>query len=433
MATLKLDIKAKDTRANGECLIFIRITQHGKLARIRTDFSVSPHLWKDRKVVGGKYGDPNADQKNLQLTEKITEYQRLLIDNNDNIKNIDANSVKEFLESGSKFYETDFFKFTEKRIKEGVKNHVPSVRHLENALKMVQKYHGKQSLSFNDINERFLEGFVSYYQNLKHKKNSIATYLRYIRRMFNLAITEFNKNPRNPVIYNYPFRSVKIKTAPSTNRNLSVETIRKIRDYEFKTKRQEIARDIFTLQMYLDGINIIDLFYLPKRSIIGNRLQYHRKKTDHYFNIKLEPEAIRLIEKYRGVKYLFWFADYCKEERKGFAKKHSRISHYQYKDSQSFNKMLNNNLFSIQDDLKLSLPTDLTGYYVRHSFASLMREIGISKDTISLALGHKDVEQNLKTSGIYINEDFGEIDTANRELIDFINSDCLDGREWKVK
>ena len=89
-------------------------------------------------------------------------------------------------------------------------------------------------------------------------------------------------------------------------------------------------------------------------------------------------------------------------------------------------------LKSIREDLKLILPTELTTYYTRHSFASLMREIGISKDTISLALGHKDVEQNLKTSGIYINEDFSELDIANRELIDFINSDCADGRKWKA-
>ncbi len=431
MGTLKLDIKSKDMRSDGECLIFIRITQHGQLARMKTDFSVKPELWKDRKVVGGKFGDPNSDSKNLQLAEKLTEYTRILIDNQENIKTLDAIKIKEFLESGTKFFETDFCKFTDERIKELKKNKSKSVRHLENALTMVKNYHGEGSLSFNDINNRFLEGFASYYRNLGHKQNSIATYLRYIRRMYNLSIDEFNTNSRNPVILGYPFRKYKIKTTQTSNRNLSVEVIRSIRAYQFKTKREEISRDIFMLQFYWLGINIVDLFYLTKKNIIADRLQYVRHKTGRFYNIKIEPEAALLIEKYKGVKYLLWFADYCEEERKGFRAKHSRLSHFQYKDNTAFNKMLNNQLYNVQEALKLSLPTDLTGYYVRHSFASLMREVGVSKDTISLALGHKDVEQNLKTSGIYIAEDFGDIDLANRELIDFVNSSCVDGVTWK--
>jgi hypothetical protein len=51
-----------------------------------------------------------------------------------------------------------------------------------------------------------------------------------------------------------------------------------------------------------------------------------------------------------------------------------------------------------------------------------MREIGVSRDDISLCLGHKDPEQNLKISGIYINEDYQKADFANRKLIDYINS-----------
>jgi hypothetical protein len=50
-----------------------------------------------------------------------------------------------------------------------------------------------------------------------------------------------------------------------------------------------------------------------------------------------------------------------------------------------------------------------------------MREIGISKDDISLCLGHKEPEQNLQISGIYINEDYEKADIANRKFIDKLN------------
>lgn len=428
MSSLKLMILPKQARQNGECQVYIRLIHNNKSTRIKTDFYVLPHNWNKGKIQGGRAGDKNATRKNIDLTDQINDYEKLLVENKETLSKLDANSVKKFLESGTEFYETDFFKYTEERIAEFTKNHYPSTRNVINMLTMVKNYHGKSTLNINDINKRFLEGFQSYYQQKKHKQNSIATYLRYIRLIFNSAMDDFNTNPRNPVITGYPFRKFEIKTEKTANRNLSVDTIRRIRDYEFKTKREEITKDVFMLQTYLLGVNIIDLFSMPKTALIDGRLQFSRIKTKRFYNIKIEPEVKLLIDKYKGKRFLFWFADHCGRKMKV---KHARQEEFQYSNTVAFNKMLNTNLETIQKALQLKLPTDLTTYYARHSFASLMREIGISKDTISLALGHKDVEQNLKTSGIYINEDFEDVDIANRELIDFINSDCEDGKAWK--
>jgi integrase len=82
--------------------------------------------------------------------------------------------------------------------------------------------------------------------------------------------------------------------------------------------------------------------------------------------------------------------------------------------------MLNVQLKTVEMRLELKLPTSFTTYFARHSFATIMREIGISKDDISLCLGHINQEQNLRTSGIYIKEDFLRMDVANRKLFDFI-------------
>ena len=431
MATLKLFIFKKQTKDNGECRIYVQIIHNRKVARIQTKYFVKPEHWQLGKVIGGKTGDRNAIKKNFDLSELLNDYQRTLIENEKNIANIDVASIREFLLGGSEFYETDFIKFTDKRIIELKKNKSPSARHMENTLTMIKNFHNKPCLGFNDINKRWLEGFVSYYQKKGHKINSIATYLRYIREIFNLAMDDFNTNPRNPVIVNYPFRKFKIRTEKTANRNLSIDVIRKIRDYEFKTKREEITKDVFLLQFYLLGTNIIDLFSMPKSAIVDGRLQFNRIKTKRFYNIKIEPEAKALIDKYEGKSYLFWFADNCKELRKDNKLSHSRQEEFQYSNSAAFNKMLNANLEDIQESLSLILPTDLTTYYTRHSFASAMREIGVSKDTISLALGHKDVDQNLKTSGIYISDDFIEIDLANRELIDFLNSEFTNGESWK--
>lgn len=60
---------------------------------------------------------------------------------------------------------------------------------------------------------------------------------------------------------------------------------------------------------------------------------------------------------------------------------------------------------------------NLTSYWARHTWASLAFEIGIPKDTISLALGHSN---GVKVTDIYIKYDQEIIDNANRKVIDFI-------------
>jgi hypothetical protein len=65
------------------------------------------------------------------------------------------------------------------------------------------------------------------------------------------------------------------------------------------------------LQMYLFGTNTKDLFYMKHENMVNGRLQFNRHKTDRFYNIKLEPEALEIIEKYKGEKHLMWFADNC--------------------------------------------------------------------------------------------------------------------------
>ena len=67
-----------------------------------------------------------------------------------------------------------------------------------------------------------------------------------------------------------------------------------------------------------------------------------------------------------------------------------------------------------------SISTNISALYkARHTWATIAHKIGISKDVISLALGH---EFGCKTTGIYIDYDLEQIDKANRKVIDYINS-----------
>lgn len=422
MANLKLVIRKGQTKENGECAVYAQITHRGSAEWISTGIYVLPQNFKATRVYGGKGGDPNAGMKNIQLNEIVTKYERKLLNLGEKANSLDTKVIKKFLLSRSEvFCVTDFFEYTKRRIKDLEEmGRSGTVVPLTNTLHRMQEYHPKP-LDFSEITVSFLEKFIADQHKQGKKKNTIALYLRYIRSMFNSAIDEYNSNPADPVVTNYPFRRLKIESEPTKNRNLSMEIIRKIRDAKLPTSKMEIARDIFMLQIYLMGINTKDLFYMRKENIKNGRLQFNRHKTDRFYNMKIEPEAAVILEKYEGQKYLLWFADYCLDERDLNYTPHTRRSEFQYANSEAFNKMLNQQLRKIAELLDIETDGNFTTYFSRHSFATIMREIGISKDDISICLGHREPEHNLITTGIYINEDYRKTDIANRLFIDELN------------
>lgn len=427
MANLKVVIFDDKPKENGECLIYVQITHNRKVTWIPTGIYVLPRNFRSTRVFGGKGGDANASMKNIQISGMLTKFEKKLLDLGEKTASLDVKVIKRFLLNKSeKYCITDFIEYTRNKLEElEVMKKDGTIGPLSNTLNRVLEFH-PEPLDFSEITVSFLQKFIADQHNRGKKKNTIALYLRYIRSMFNLAIDEYNVNKAEPVIMNYPFRRFHIETERTKNRNLSIDIIQKIRDAKLPTLKMEIARDIFMLQIYLMGINTKDLFYMRKENVKNGRLQFNRHKTERFYNMKIEPEAEVILDKYEGQKYLLWFADYCMEERELNYRPHTRRSEFQYANSQSFNKMLNSQLKKIVAYLALEIEADsLTTYFSRHSFATILRDLGVSKDDISLCLGHKDSEHYLATTGIYIKEDFLKADIANRRLIDELNKNSI--------
>lgn len=183
-----------------------------------------------------------------------------------------------------------------------------------------------------------------------------------------------------------------IKMEETKKRSLTVEELRKLHDAKLTPLRAR-HRDIFFLIFYLMGINLIDLSRIVK--IENGRITYRRAKTGTLYNIKVEPEALEIIEKYRGKEHLLSVFD--------------RKSSYRYYDV-SINKMLSKICNSI------GIP-EVSTYWARHTFATIAYEIGISMDVIADCLGHKSSH---RITSIYVRKDQQLIDEANRKVIDYV-------------
>jgi len=254
-----------------------------------------------------------------------------------------------------------------------------------------------EELTFDDIDVAFVKGFNSYMEKKGLSVNSRSIYLKKLRKLYNDAIDEDRAS-----LDVYPFRKFKIKTEDTKHRDMEIEDLILLRDYACKPHQQQYI-DMFFLGFYLIGINMIDLCNLKEITKTG-RVEFRRSKSGRIYSIKMEPEALEIINKYQGKKYLIDVME-------------------RYGDYANYLHMLNKNLKEIganKQDKKQqkSQFSHLSWYYARHTWATIAAELDIPDDVIKMALGH-----GKKTiTDIYIKRNQKKVDDANRQVIDYLNN-----------
>lgn len=257
---------------------------------------------------------------------------------------------------------------------------------------------GIDKKTFEDIDLKWLTDFEAFCAKTA-SKNARNIHLRNIRAVFNSAIDY-------EITTAYPFRRFKIRPEATRKRSLAVEDLRKLFNYPVE-EYAEIYRDMFKLIFLLIGINSADLWALKSITRDG-RIEYKRAKTGRLYSIKIEPEAMEIIERYKGSNGLLCIAD-------------------RWNDSRNFRHQCNKALQKIgrvervgRGGKKIITAEfeHLTTYYARHSWATIAyNDCGISKDIIAQALGHSGGET---VTDIYLDKDMRLVDEANRRVIDWV-------------
>lgn len=273
------------------------------------------------------------------------------------------------------------------------------------AMLKINAYAGDvHKLHFEDITRTWLEDFYKSMPDMSI--NTKSTYMRNLRRAFNWALDR-------DITTNNPFRNYRIPLEETKMRVLPLDKMRLLMSLDLHGFYSEY-RDIFLLTFYLIGINTVDLSTLTEDSILDGRIEYRRAKTGKLYSIKIEPEAMELINRYRGKDHLIRCFD-------------------RYKDYKALQGSVNNALAKMGPPLldsnggiartgnhrKEMKPIDkhLSIYYARYSWATYAAELDIPKDTISESLGHS---HGAKVTGVYIKYNRDKVDAANRKVIDYL-------------
>lgn len=259
----------------------------------------------------------------------------------------------------------------------------------------LERYAGGVPLSFDDLKVGWIRGFETWLLGEGLAINSVSIHLRNLRTVVNLAIDD-------EITEVYGFRRYQIKTERTRHRNLTPEEFRTLLQAPV-TEDEGRFRDVFLLGFLLIGINIVDMAGLTE--IDHGRIHYRRAKTGRLYSIKVEPEALEIIERHRGVTHLLREFDAYSDHR-----------NYTQHLNKSLQRMGATEIGKKGKRTYHPLYPDLTYYWCRHTWATAAANIGISRDTIKLCLGHGATE----TMDTYVEYDLQLVDEANRRVIDWV-------------
>lgn len=251
------------------------------------------------------------------------------------------------------------------------------------------------SRTFEEVNVDYLRDFEAFLAKTSPSKNARNIHLRNIRAVFNDALDA-------EVTTCYPFRRLKIRPEATAKRSLTIEELREFWNFEPEETAVKY-HDLWKLTFLLIGINLKDLHGLTE--IRNGRIEYKRAKTHRPYSVKVEPEALEIINKYRGITHLLIWGD-------------------SYHNSEDLLRRLNRALVNIgpvsvgKQGKKTYKPLQpqLTTYWARHTWATIASSLDIPKDTIAHALGHG----GNSITDIYIDFDRTKVDEANRRVIDWV-------------
>ena len=262
-------------------------------------------------------------------------------------------------------------------------------------LSKLHAFAGDGPLYIEDIDRVWLHGFDA---SIGGKVNSRAIHLRNLRAICNFALDE-------ELTSHYPFRKFKIRTEETMKKALTADQMRTLVTMPVEPWQEEY-RDMFWLMFLLRGINAVDLFGATPDQVVDGRLEYRRSKVGTLFSVRLEPEALEIIERYRGKEHLV-------EPMDRYA------NHKDYLRRMDYGlKSLGRPLGKRGKVLGAGAFPKLSSNWARHTWATLCAEIDIPDPTITLGMGHKTAGH--KTTAIYIKRDMKKVDEANRKVIDYI-------------
>ena len=372
-ATVTPAIDRQHPRKDGTCSIYIRVTFQRKKKEYPTGITMKPAEY-DRIMKAQR-----RKQDEMKQYSKIMAFFTKAMDITESLPVFTFTQFEDLYLSNTEAADT---------IKGGFERHIQELKlqkqigtavSYETALKSIEGY--KAGLRYADITVSFLKRYEAAMLEAGKSSTTVGFYLRSLRTIMNKADIDRKL---------YPFGTGKKKYTIPTGRNikkaLTLDEISRIYYYKAEAgTTKAMAKDYWIFSYLCNGLNVKDLCLLKWKNIEGDVLQYERAKTSRtkrekkLIPVSLKPEAKAIISR--------WGQPAINPEAYIFPHLSKGMTAEKERDTiKQLTKIINKYMKLIAAELKIN--KEVTTYFARHSFATVLKNSGASISYISEALDH---------------------------------------------
>lgn len=431
MATAKIILSSRLNK-DGRAKVLIRISHKSTSLYIQTGVDVYPHEFSDGIVIGRKdskglnniidgfYSQIKLNLLSLSVTTDINSLSpsqlrdRLSPNFNPDKETEEKNTKNSFCEVFRRYNDTH--------------SNIKTKALYDRTMKALREFDKDiEGRGFNEIDGSYINRFKS--SRLERESlNTITIHLTHIRAVFNYAIYDLE------ITHNYPFRKkhganrVVMEQTDAKVQPMPLEHLREIFSHQHSEQWQLKWIDLAKLVFLLIGINMADLSELREIDSFGY-ITYRRKKTrDRSRNgavhrVKIEPEAMEIIERWRGKDHLLSHFD----DRADYASASKQMVHAVKCLGLSTPACKGGRKATAAESRKNKrgiTNQSRYGYFCLYSLRKAWATIAfnycqIPMEIISMALGHSD-GKGMSVTQRYVQFENRLVDEANRKVIDFI-------------
>ena len=399
MATFKL--KFRPSTAEGKPgSIYFQVTHRRSTRTVYTDYRVMPEEWDGRTSFIRITGTPErrAELQLIasklrwdckQITSLITEKELAMLEYTAD----DIVSAFRLLPPCQTWF-SFIHGMVAKKLRIG---RLGTAKTYRDALMSFSRFRNGEDLTIDALDAETMNLYEAWLKGRGVKRNSSSCYLRTLRTLYRKAVETGLTTDK------HIFRHVFTGFAKTAKRAIPLGSLRAIRQLQLSEGSAiAFARDLFMLIVYLQGISFVDLAYLKKDDIRNGQLHYSRKKTGQELTVGWESAMQDIVDNYihltKGSPYLLPIITKTDgTERRQYERMEHKVNYYLKKIG-----------------TMVGLQASLTTYTGRHTWASILRDMGTSLSVISKGLGH----ESLKTTQIYLSSiDMEGVVKANRKMI----------------
>lgn len=245
----------------------------------------------------------------------------------------------------------------------------------------------KARLRLEHITPEFLKNYEHWMLGNGKSITTVSIHLRALRAIINMAIEKGLMD-----IADYPFGKRRFIIAASKNikKALNIEEIAKIYNHPIESGSvDEMCRDYWIFIYLCNGLNVKDMCLLKYKNIEDDFILFNRAKTIN--TRRTNPEPIRIALKEDALQTIKkWGQPKISDDTYIFPHLMPGMTLDRQKAViQLLVHLINEHMKGIAQQIGIFKP--ITTYYARHSFATILKNSGISTEFISEALGHSSL------------------------------------------